>query len=164
MCLRNVLTIIDGEGPHAQRVFDAGVELAERERARLTLVKPCVTTRVFVWFSPCTIGGICVPPDLDPKLDASRALARAVEFVPAHIPVTTLVLAADTRAQLCRLLHDGAFDAVVGPESLLRRGRRLRRELKRLGVRVVPIGRHSDQTIPARWTDSPAPATPLTVT
>ena len=121
--------------------FRTAVALADESRARLTLVKTCAPGRAYVWVAPFAVGGAYLSPELDSPEEAGRILARATEQVPESIPVTTLVLGADTQDALRKLLQTGNYDAVVAEASLLTHCRRLRRQLGRDGVLTIPVER-----------------------
>jgi hypothetical protein len=139
MSMCNVLGVLGDSEDEMWETLDAAVALADAENARLTLVKTCDDGRTYVWVTPFAFGGAYVPPPVDSPTEAARILARAVEFVPARIPVTTLVLDTDTQRSLLKLLRDGHYGAVVAEEYLLAHCRRLRRELRREQIREVPI-------------------------
>jgi hypothetical protein len=160
MSMRNVLAILEDREDRLWSTFDAAVALADREHARLTLAKTRESGRVYILFSPYAVQDLYLPPDSDPAVAAGRLLARAAEFVPGDIPVTTLVLGSDTRRQLSRLVRSGAFDAVVGVDSLFRRAHRLGRELRRQGVAVIPI-RPEPGHDPSKRIQTPAIEAPL---
>jgi hypothetical protein len=145
MSMRNVLAVLEDEEDRLWSSFDVAVGLAEREHARLTLVKTSELEHHLIWCAPFN-AGIYVPPDAtDPLVRAGRLLARAAEFVPMTIPVTTIVLGIETERELCRLIASGAFDAVVGDAKRLRHARRLRRECGRDRVELVTV-----QAVPHR--------------
>lgn len=121
--------------------FRTAVALADESRARLTLVKTCAPGRAYVWVAPFAVGGAYLSPELDSPEEAGRILVRATEQVPESIPVTTLVLGADTQDALRKLLQTGNYDALVAEASLLTHCRRLRRQLGRDGVLTIPVER-----------------------
>ncbi len=154
MSLRNVVGVLEDQEDRLWSSFAAVVALAERERARLTLVKTRELDRHLTWCTPFT-AGVYVPPDTtDPLVRAGRLLARAAEFVPMEIPVTTIVLGIETERELRRLVAGGAYDAVVIDAKRLRRVRRLARECRRDGVTLLGV-----PATPHRSPDErPAPA------
>ncbi len=115
------------------------VELADEERARLTLVKTCDPGRAYVWVAPFAAGGAYVPPELESPEEAGRLLTCVAERVPASIPVTMLVLGPNTQRCLLQLLRNGVYGALVADASLLARMRRVRRHLDRNDLITVPI-------------------------
>lgn len=138
-CICNVLAVL-GDGEESIRAtFSAAVDLADAGNARLTLVKTCEEGRAYVWIAPFAVGAAYMPPALDSPDDAARLLARVTEEVPDRMPVTTLVLTADTQGSLLRLLRDGRFGAVVADADLLSRCRRLRRYLCGEQIQTVLI-------------------------
>ena len=139
MCMRNVLGVLEDGGDRLWSTFEAAVDLADRERARLTLVKTWTPVQYFSWCGPFAVGGLYVPPETEPSVAAERLLARAAEFVPADIPVTTMLLSMETERDLRRLICGGAYDAVVADERFLRHARRLRRERGRDGVETRAV-------------------------
>jgi hypothetical protein len=139
MSMCNVLGVLGDSEDRAWETLNAAVALADAENARLTLVKTCDAARAYVWITPFACGGAYVPPPLDSPAEAARLLARVVEFVPGTIPLTTLVLGPDTQGSLVRLLRAGHYGAVVADKQLLAHCRRLRRELRREGIREIPV-------------------------
>jgi hypothetical protein len=139
MSMCNVLGVLGDNEDQMWETFNATVALAEAEHSRLTLAKTCDDARAYVWVTPFAFGGAYVPPPLESPADAGRILARVVEFVPAWIPVTTLVLGADTQSSLLKLLRKGHFNALVADADLLTHCRRVRRELRRQEIQGVPV-------------------------
>jgi hypothetical protein len=114
------------------------VALADAERARLTLAKTTDPGWMMRWFAPAALQSMCVTAsEADLHMAASHALARAAELVPACIPVTTVLLGKDTGGSILDLVRRRPCDAVVATDALLRRRRRLRRELGHLGVCMI---------------------------
>ena len=158
MSMRNVLGVLEDPDDRLWSTFAAAVALADAERARLTLVKTYTAGHLCMWCGPFAAGGIYVPPDSeDPQATAGRALARAAEFVPMEIPVTTMVLGLETERELRRLVERGAYDALVASDELWRHSRRLRRECQRDGVEIVGVTPGPGHEPGAR--DLPAPVT-----
>ncbi len=139
MSMRNVVGVLEDDPDRLWSTFASAVALAERERARLTLVKTLETGKVYVWCVPFAAGGVYIPPEEDPGVQAGRLLARAAEFVPMEIPVTTQVLGLDTERDLRRLIGSGAYDAMVADERFLRHRRKLRRDCRRAVVEIVGV-------------------------
>ncbi|HEX3802828.1 MAG TPA: hypothetical protein VHV75_08330 [Solirubrobacteraceae bacterium] len=139
MSMCNVLGVLGDDEEQMWETFNATIALADAEHSRLTLAKTCEDGRTYVWVTPFAFGGVYLPPPLESPADASRALARVVEFVPECMPVTTLVLGADTQTSLLKLVRSGHFNALVGDADLLTHCRKLRRELERHGIRAVPV-------------------------
>ena len=140
----------------------AAVALADRHRARLTLIKTTAPN----WHTVCrALSPICLPLHFE-AVDGlcGRTLAAAAAQVPPQIPLKTMLLGARTSHDLERLLASEPFDAIVASGSLLRR-RRVRRELARQSVRaIVPDGMQTGSGR-VRWTEGAfpgvSPALPL---
>lgn len=137
MCMRNVLCVLEPPEECCWSTFATAIELAERERARLTLVTGRERGRVYTWCAAFMVGALYLPPDGDPDQAAAQLLARVAEFVPGDIPVTTMVLSAEPKRDLRRLIRSGAYDALVGDAHLLSRAWRLRRDCRRHGITTL---------------------------
>jgi hypothetical protein len=70
---------------------------------------------------------------------AGATLAQAAEFVPASIPLTTVLIGRPTARGLRGLVLTERYDAIVATESLLSHCPRLGRDLERLEVLIVPV-------------------------
>ena len=134
-----VLAVLGDGDESARETLRVAVELADREHARLTLVKTCDAGRAYAWVAPFAAGGAYLPPEVDSPEEAERILARLAKAVPDSIPVTMLVLGSDTQSALLQLLRSGCYGAVVAERALLSRCRRLRRQMRCDGVHVVRI-------------------------
>ncbi len=140
MSVHHVLGVLEDDERRLWSTFDCAVSLAAEQAARLTLVKTTDPGRLMRWFAPSALQSMCVSAqELDFRTIASHTLARAAEFVPGSIPVTTVLLGEDTTGCLLAMLRNGPYDALVITEALL--NRRLRRELRRLGIRTVAVPR-----------------------
>lgn len=141
--MRNVLCVLEQPEERFWSTFATAIDLAERERARLTLVTGREPGRVYTWCAAFMVGALYVPPDGDPDQAAAQLLARVAEFVPGDIPVTTMVLSQEPKRDLRRLIRSGAYDALVADEHLLRRAWLLRgdsrkHEITTIGSHVLP--------------------------
>lgn len=136
MC--NILAVLGDREDAAWQTLDAAIELADREHARLTVAKTCGDGHAYVWIAPFAVGGAYIPAPFDSPEEAGERLARMVERVPSSIPVTTVVLCAQTQASLVALLRAGYYSAIIAQPALLA-GRRLRRQLRRDEVIAIPV-------------------------
>ncbi len=142
MSAHHVLGVLEDDERRLWSTLDRAVRLAAEQPARLTLAKTTNPGRLMRWFAPAALQSMCVSAqELDFQTIASHTLARAAEFVPGSIPVTTVLLGPDTTGCLVTMLRDGPYDALVTTEALL--NRRLRHELRRLGIRTVVVPRRS---------------------
>jgi hypothetical protein len=146
MSMCNVLGVLDDDEELMWDTLDAAIQLADAEHARLTLSKTCEPGRTYFWLCPFAAGGIYLPPAQDSPEEAGRVLARLAEFVPEWIPLTTLVLGANTSGELRKLVRKGQYGAIVAPESLLSRRSLLSRELRRSGIVSMPVSWRRGQT------------------
>jgi nucleotide-binding universal stress UspA family protein len=155
MTARHVLGILEDDEQRLWAAFDCAVALADAERARLTLAKTTDPGWMIRWCAPAALQSMCVSAsELDLRVAASHALARAAEMVPACIPLTTVVLGRDTSGSILDLVRRRPCDAVVATDALLRRRRRLRRDLGHLGVCMILAAR------PSAAVDGTAPSAP----
>jgi len=138
MCMRNVLALLEHDEERRWSTFQVAVDWAEQEHARLTLVTGVDRPQAYTWCAGFGAGGIYLPPENDPD-EIARRLARAAEFVPADIPVTTMLLSADAERDLKRLIRSGTFDALVADAHRLRHSRRLRRECGLNDVAIIGV-------------------------
>jgi hypothetical protein len=140
MSMCNVLGVLDDDEESMWCTLEAAVELADAEHARLTLSKIFEPAgRTYCWLCPFGTGGLYVPPAQDSPEEASRMLARLAQFVPDWIPLTTLVLGANTSGELRKLVRKGQYGAIVAPKSLLSRRGVLSRELRRNEILSMPV-------------------------
>jgi hypothetical protein len=138
----HVVAVLEDDERRMWGVLECAVALADEERARLTLAKTTDPGWIMRCFAPAALQSMCVSAeDLDFRTIAGHKLSRAAEFVPAHIPITTLLLAQNTTAALTALLRGGAYHALVATDALIAHRRRLRRELRRTAVRTIVTSR-----------------------
>jgi len=145
MSMCNVVAVLEQCEKQHLSTFETAVELADRQNARLTLVKTCESTRGFVWLNACAIGTLAAPLQLNLSEVAARQLALVAETVPSWIPLTTLLLGNNTQKSLSSFLDRYLCDAlVIGPNLLVRR-RRLRQDLQDRGLQVLVVHPHTSQ-------------------
>lgn len=147
MIFHHVLGVLDDDEVGVGTVLADAVRLAEAERARLTLAKTTDPGRLVRWLRPCAVLSLIVPmteilsAEADMTAIAGHRLARAAEFVPDSIPITTLLLGPQTGTALRALIRSDTYDVVVARAALLARNPRLRRELRKLGVCALAVAR-----------------------
>src|SRR4051794_17041374 len=109
MTCHDILAILSTDEHEAEVVLRAAVELAEQEHATLTLAALTGETRLMRWLAALSLSAAaCAPTLADVATFAERRVARAAEFIPTGVSVTTTVVA-DPRP----LLGSGRFDLVV---------------------------------------------------
>ena len=140
MTAQHVLGVLEDDERRLWATLEQAIAVAEAEYARLTLAKTTDPGWLMRWFAPAALNAMCFSSaELDFRTAASHKLARAAEFVPGCVPVTTLVLAESTGNALTGLLRRGHHDVVVMTDALWARNRRLRGELRQMGIRTVLV-------------------------
>jgi nucleotide-binding universal stress UspA family protein len=138
----------------ADHALTEAIELAERHGGRLTILTAVPEVR---GWGGGPVESVTAAVDLNAQLEREAVALqhRALERVPACLPVATIIRRAPARAALLDLLRDGCFDAVVIGASTCRRRLRLTRSLTRCliahaGVPVVvaEAGRPSELHLP----------------
>lgn len=140
MSMRDVLGVLENAEDQLWATFEAAVDLAAIENARLTLAKTTEAGRTYMWLSPFAIGGAYVPPASNADNEANRLLTQAAERVPEWLPVTTILLGHDSQAALRRLVRCGRYDAVVAGPKLYENCPRFSCDLRRLSVSTFVTG------------------------
>ena len=136
----HLLALVDEDEDAMWVVLDRAVELADAEHARLTLATTAGMGRVAMCM--CSFAVLsCAPPLTQECLeaDASRRLARAAEFVPASIPLCTVVLGSEIGRSLRCLVARGEYDLILASATQLRRNRSLRRAIRKLGIAALMV-------------------------
>lgn len=156
-----ILVIVDGS-PGSERALAEAIDIASSSRARLTILTPVPKPPGWI----CTPMAACASAQLavDFERDSKAILERAVDAVPADVPVTKIL----THEPLCKALRlqvqTGNHDLlVVGSaggalaSSLL--GTVSRRLLDRCGIPVLLV-RDDDQPVtpPSEPRVAPSPA------
>jgi hypothetical protein len=105
----HILAVLGTDDHEADVVLREAVELAEREHATLTLAALTGETWLMRWLAALALSAAACAPTLgDLATFAERRVARAAEFIPTGVSVTTTVVA-DAR----RLVASGRYDLVV---------------------------------------------------
>lgn len=106
----NILVCVDGS-VHSERALSEAIDLAESERARLTILT--AIPRPPAWVStPATAAGLeTLMADL--ATEAAAVLRAAVDRVPASIPVTKILSSEPIRTALSDRVRSGHHDLVV---------------------------------------------------
>lgn len=140
MSAQQVLAVLEDDEQRLWATLEQAIAVAEVEYARLTLAKTTDPGWLMRWFAPAALNAMCVSSEeLDFRTGASHKLARAAEFVPGCVPVTTVLLGESTATALAEILGRGRHDVVVMSDALHAHCRRLRCVLKTHGVRTVLV-------------------------
>lgn len=135
----HVLVLLDDDTIAMQRLMNRAIELADVERARLTIAKTTDPGRVVRWFAPLATLSRCSPmvvPDTD---FARTALDRATAHVPASIPLTRVLLGSDTVRALRRLAKTDLYDLLIVSDKVIAHNRALRRQVRQLGLCTLSV-------------------------
>jgi hypothetical protein len=77
---------------------------------------------------------------LTPDAEIGRAmLDRATAYVPASVPLTRVLLGADTACALRDLVRHGCYDLLIIRDGFMARNRAVRREIRRLGLCTLRV-------------------------
>ena len=140
MSAQHVLGILEDDERRLWTTLEQAIAAAEAEHARLTLAKTTDPGWLLRWFAPAALNAMCLSSEeLDLRVAASHKLARAAEFVPGCIPVTTVLLGESTTSALTELIGRGSHDVVVMSDAMHARCRRVRGALKAHGIRTILV-------------------------
>lgn len=136
----HVLALLEDDPDGMWGVLERAVELADAERARLTLAKTVDGTSMVN--CACALGPVmCAIPLGEEALkeEAAGRLAHAAEFVPASIPLTTVLLGWDTTRALRCVVNHGCYDLLVVGSRYIKYRPMLRRAMRRLGISTLMV-------------------------
>jgi hypothetical protein len=134
----HLVALLDHDEHTMWSVVDRAIELAEAKQAPLTLAATAGQGRLAGWLGPLTLLSRVGPvADADLRIRAGDQLARAAEFVPSSIPLSTVRLATDGAGAVRQLGQSGSYDLLVIGHRLITCSRRIRRELRRSGLSVL---------------------------
>ena len=106
----NILVAVDGSS-HADRALAQAIDLAQSERARLTLVTAVVAPPPMAYFGAS--GEAVSRLSRDAEREAEAVLRRARERVPGDVSVTTVLSCEPIETALIRRAEEGHHDLVV---------------------------------------------------
>jgi nucleotide-binding universal stress UspA family protein len=107
---QNILLATDGSAD-ADRALAQAIDLAESERARLTLFSAVVNPPAATYLGAG--GGVAATLARDAESDAETMLRAAVQRVPDSVSVRTVLSHDPVRQALIRQIEEGAHDLVV---------------------------------------------------
>ena len=106
----NILVALDGSA-HAEQALADAVDLADCERARLTLFTAVVPLPATVYIGAA--GDTIVALEDEAAANAQAILRHALQSVPNDVPVTTVLSREPVEPALLRQIEDGHHDLVV---------------------------------------------------
>lgn len=136
---RHLLVLLDDDERSRWSVVERAIEIAEVERARLTIAKTTDPGRCVKWFAPMATvsrAGLVIAADTDTPRCALDQVSRCI---PASIPFTRVLLGEDTARALRRLAETEVFDLLVVREGFAAHNRGVWREIRRLNVSVLKV-------------------------
>jgi nucleotide-binding universal stress UspA family protein len=107
---QNILVAIDGSSDADEALLQA-IDLATSEHARLTLFSSLVTPPSAAYIGAG--GAVAATIAADAEAETEAILRTAVDRVPEHLPVTSVLSSAPVRPALIRQIKDGGHDLVV---------------------------------------------------
>jgi nucleotide-binding universal stress UspA family protein len=107
---RNILVAIDGS-EDAEQALSQAIDLAECERARLTLFSALATPPAAGYAG--VSGDVVASLARDARCDADAIVRRAVERVPDGVSVCTICSSEPVRPALLRQIEEGSHDLVI---------------------------------------------------
>jgi nucleotide-binding universal stress UspA family protein len=107
---QNILVAIDGS-PDSDQALTQAIDLAESERARLTLFSAVVTPPAAAYIGAG--GGVAAAFARDAETETEKILREAVERVPDRVSVSTVLSREPVRLALVHQIATGHHDMVV---------------------------------------------------
>jgi hypothetical protein len=127
----NVLALLDHDESATWSVLSRAIEIAEVERARLTIAKTTDPGRIVKWFLPLAMMSR-VAPVTEMDIEAlAREVDRACECVPDSVPLKRVVLDTDTASALRTLMDGECYDLLVVREGFADNSRAVWKEIRR---------------------------------
>jgi hypothetical protein len=146
--LRGLLAVIGDDAGESEAVVERAAALAGESHSRLAIAAIAHVDSRLNWLAGLALTQSCLGPRRDElETEAQHRLARAAEFIPATVGLTTMVIAEPPRRALRRLLADGQYDLLVIGARLAGRGALVRLPIPAL---VVPRGESASAEALAR--------------
>jgi nucleotide-binding universal stress UspA family protein len=161
---RNILISVDGSD-HSARALAEAIDLAEPAGARLTIIT--AIPRCASWVGGPMASIPAFPPD-EFEREYAAVLERAVDLVPASIPVTKILTHSPIRAALSRELATGKHDLLVmgsrgrGALGASLMGSVSHYALNHSPIPVLVVHAHEEDRAAAPTDSRPEPTTRLT--
>jgi nucleotide-binding universal stress UspA family protein len=109
---RNVLVAIDGS-PDSDRALGEAIDLAESEHARLTVFSAVVAPPAVAYAGVSGVATLLPTLLREAEADTEAILRTAVERVPDHVSVSTVLSSEPVRPALLRQIKTGHHDLLV---------------------------------------------------
>jgi nucleotide-binding universal stress UspA family protein len=106
----NILLSIDGSD-HSDRALEEAIDIARADQSRLTILT--AITQPPVWAASAMAAGACAVTAADLEKEAVDVMRRAVERVPADVPVTTIISRKPIRNALACAVEKADYDLLV---------------------------------------------------
>lgn len=106
----NILVAVDGSR-HAERALSEAIDIAAAGKARLTIL--AAIPRPPAWASTPSTAAACQALSVEFEQDAAANLRRAVDSVPADVPVTQILSRKPIRNALLDQITAGHHDLLV---------------------------------------------------
>ena len=104
----NILVSVDASR-HSDAALTEAIDLAQSGNARLTILT--AVTKATNWTPTAAAAAGALGPELE--REAAETLSRAVDRVPASIPVTKILTHEPIRSALSKQLETGKYDLLV---------------------------------------------------
>jgi nucleotide-binding universal stress UspA family protein len=106
---RDVLVVVDAT-PDAQEALTQAIDLAQRERSRLTLITVERRLPACAYLGVAAALPLVIPAA---EAEARRLMCEALSHVPADVPVTTVLATPPLRQALMTEVKRGGHDLIV---------------------------------------------------
>jgi hypothetical protein len=111
---RSVLAVIEGDLPESTAVVERAAAIAEESHSWLTLAGLAQLDSRVAWLAALALTAGCLAPTRDDSESlAQHGVARAAEFIPATVGLTTMVISWPPRRRVRRLLAGDRYDLLV---------------------------------------------------
>jgi nucleotide-binding universal stress UspA family protein len=106
----DILISYDGS-PHADRALDEAIDLAQLSHARLTILTAITRAPAWAYSGPSVAAAATLSTELENE--AQKIQCRAVDRVPADLPITKILTHEPIIKALMKQIREGNHDLVV---------------------------------------------------
>src|SRR5437764_14756056 len=107
---RNILVALDGSR-HSEQALTEAIDIAEAGNGRLTILT--AVSKAPAWVNTPATAAACVPLASQLESEAEKALRKAVDRIPASIPLTKILTHDPVRSALLERIEAGNHDLLV---------------------------------------------------